>query len=70
MVLIDKKIIEITNIPQNSTKVTTLEKKVSWAQEVLSRKDSKLQEVKHPNRFSFSFGMSCKGVCNDCVIVR
>merc|ERR1712032_831105 len=27
------------------TEVTTLEKKVSWAQEVLSRKDSKLQEV-------------------------
>merc|ERR1719348_1915941 len=27
------------------TEVTTLEKKVSWAQEVLARKDSKLQEV-------------------------
>merc|ERR1711990_419169 len=27
------------------TEVTTLEKKVSWAQEVLSRKDAKLQEV-------------------------
>ena len=25
--------------------MTTLEKKVSWAQEVLSRKDAKLQEV-------------------------
>ena len=30
------------------TQVTTLEKKVSWAQEVLSRKDAKLQEVKFP----------------------
>merc|ERR550525_1893628 len=27
------------------TEVTTLEKKVNWAQEVLSRKDIKLQEV-------------------------
>ena len=26
--------------------MTTLEKKVNWAQEVLSRKDIKLQEVK------------------------
>ena len=28
-------------------KVSGLEKKVSWAQEVLSRKDTKLQEVGH-----------------------
>ena len=28
-----------------SHKVSGLEKKVSWAQEVLSRKDTKLQEV-------------------------
>ena len=28
--------------------MTTLEKKVSWAQEVLSRKDAKLQEVTFP----------------------
>ena len=28
--------------------MTTLEKKMSWAQEVLSRKDAKLQEVTFP----------------------
>ena len=34
-----------------SPKVSGLEKKVSWAQEVLSRKDTKLQEVGHIHTF-------------------
>ena len=35
-----------------SPKVSGLEKKVSWAQEVLSRKDTKLQEVGQSHIFA------------------